>query len=62
MNDEVVFPQKAYRQILTLLDELVADSLYQDSLDKKRDSIKCCGESFMTSKLKLIKETLENED
>ena len=61
MSDEVIFPQKTLHQILTLLDELIADSLHQDSLGRKKDPSKHVGESFMTNKLKLIRETLGNE-
>jgi len=62
MSDEVIFSQKTHRQMLMLLDELVADSLCQDSLDREKDPFKHFGESFMTNKLKLIKKTLENEN
>jgi hypothetical protein len=62
MSDEITLSQKTYHQVLNLLGELVADSLYQDSLDKKKDPLKYSGESFMTNKLKLIKETLKNEN
>jgi len=61
MSDEIILSQKTYSQVLNLLGELVANSLYQDSLDKKKDPLKH-GESFMTNKLKLIRETLKNEN
>lgn len=61
MSDEIILSQKTYSQVLNLLGELVANSLYQDSLDKKKDTLKH-GESFMTNKLKLIRETLKNEN
>ena len=62
MSDEITLSQKTYYQVLNLLGELVADSIYEDSLKKRKDPVKYSGESFMTNKLKLIKDTLKNEN
>jgi len=62
MSDEKTLSQETYRQILNLLGELVANSVYEDDLQRKKNPLKYSGESFMTNKLKLIRETLENEN
>jgi hypothetical protein len=57
-----VLPQATHKQVLTLLDQLIETSIWQDAKLKSKDPIKNPGESFITNKLKLIKETLENEN
>ena len=57
-----VLPQATHKQVLTLLDQLIETSIWQDAKLKSKDPIKNPGESFTTNKLKLIKETLENEN
>jgi len=49
-------------KVLTLLSQLIETSIWQDAKLKSKDPVKNAGESFMTHKLKLIRETLENED
>ena len=57
-----VLPQATHKQVLTLLDQLIETSIWQDAKLKSKDPIKNPGESFVTNKLKLIRETLENEN
>ena len=56
-----VLSQATYQQILTLIDQLIETSIWQDAKLKSKDPVKNAGESFVTNKLKLIRETLENE-
>tara|TARA_R110000824_G_scaffold78944_7_gene198983 strand:- start:558 stop:746 length:189 start_codon:yes stop_codon:yes gene_type:complete len=62
MSENKVITHATYRQILTLLDQLIETSIWQDAKLKSKDPVKNPGESFVTNKLKLIWETLENEN
>ena len=62
MSEDKVITHATYKQILTLLDQLIETSIWQDAKLKSKDPVKNPGESFMTNKLRLIRETLENEN
>ena len=62
MSEDKVITHTTYEQILTLLNQLIETSMWQDAKLKSKDPIKNPGESFITNKLKLIRETLENEN
>tara|TARA_R110002020_G_scaffold191661_2_gene391476 strand:- start:1492 stop:1674 length:183 start_codon:yes stop_codon:yes gene_type:complete len=59
MSEEKTISHTVYQQILTLISQLIETSIWQDAKLKSKDPVKNPGESFMTNKLKLIKETLE---
>ena len=54
--------EDTHKKILTLLNQLIDTSIWQDAKLKSKDPVKNPGESFMTNKLKLIRKTLENEN
>ena len=54
--------EDTHKKILALLDQLIDTSIWQDAKLKSKDPVRNSGESFITNKLKLIRETLENED
>jgi len=62
MSEDKTISQVTYKQILTLLGQLIETSIWQDAKLKSKDPIKNSGESFVTNKLKLIRKTLENEN
>jgi hypothetical protein len=62
MRDDVILTQAVHDQVLTLLDQLIETSIWQDAKLKSKDPVKNPGESFMTNKLKLIRKTLKNEN
>ena len=62
MSEDKVITHATYKQILTLLDQLIETSIWQDAKLKSKDPVKNVGESFITNKLKLIRDTLENEN
>ena len=62
MSEDKIISQTAYHQLLTLLNQLIETSIWQDAKLKSKDPVKNPGESFMTNKLKLIREVLENEN
>ena len=62
MSEDKTIPCSTYAKILTLLNQLIETSIWQDAKLKSKDPIKNSGESFVTNKLKLIRETLENEN
>ena len=62
MSEDKTISQVTYKQILTLLDQLIETSVWQDAKLKSKDPVKYPGESFVTNKLKLIRKTLENEN
>ena len=61
MTDDVILTQAAHDQVLTLIDQLIETSIWQDAKLKSKDPVRNPGESFMTNKLKLIRKTLKNE-
>ena len=61
MSEDKTISQVTYKQILTLLDQLIETSIWQDAKLKSKDPVKNPGESFVTNKLKLIRKTLKNE-
>ena len=61
MTNDVILTQKEHDQITGLLDQLVEISTWQDSEAKAKDPLKNPGESFMTNKLKIVRDTLKNE-
>ena len=62
MSEDKVITHATYKQILTLLHQLIETSIWQDAKLKSKDPVKNPGESFITNKLKLIRDTLENEN
>jgi len=62
MSEDKAITHATYKQILTLLDQLIETSIWQDAKLKSKDPVKNVGESFITNKLKLIRNTLENEN
>jgi hypothetical protein len=62
MSEDKTISQVTYKQILTLLDQLIETSIWQDAKLKSKDPVKNPGESFVTNKLKLIRKTLKNEN
>tara|TARA_Y100000296_G_C4992380_1_gene166068 strand:+ start:301 stop:489 length:189 start_codon:yes stop_codon:yes gene_type:complete len=62
MSEEKTISHVTCGQILTLVNQLIETSIWQDAKLKSKDPVKNPGESFMTNKLKLIRETLENEN
>tara|TARA_B100000287_G_scaffold349800_1_gene338464 strand:- start:883 stop:1071 length:189 start_codon:yes stop_codon:yes gene_type:complete len=62
MTDDVILTQSTHDQLLTLVDQLIETSIWQDAKLKSQDPVKNPGESFMTNKLKLIRKTLKNEN
>ena len=54
--------EDTHKKILTLLNQVIGTSIWQDAKLKSEDPVKNPGESFITNKLKLIRETLENEN
>jgi|TARA_B100000959_G_C14598141_1_gene466942 hypothetical protein len=62
MSEDKTIPHATHKQVLTLLNQLIETSIWQDAKLKSKDPIKNPGESFITNKLKLIRETLENEN
>ena len=62
MSEDKAITHATYKQILTLLHQLIETSIWQDAKLKSKDPIKNPGESFATNKLKLIREVLENEN
>ena len=62
MSDDKAITHATYEQILTLLNQLIETSIWQDAKLKSKDPVKNPGESFITNKLKLIREVFENEN
>ena len=62
MTDDVILTQAVHDQVLTLIDQLIETSIWQDAKLKSKDPVRNPGESFMTNKLKLIRKTLKNEN
>ena len=62
MSEDKIISHATHQQILTLLGQLIETSIWQDAKLKSKDPVKNAGESFITHKLKLIRETLENEN
>jgi hypothetical protein len=62
MSEDKAITHATYEQILTLLNQLIETSIWQDAKLKSEDPVKNPGESFVTNKLKLIRDTLENEN
>lgn len=62
MSEDKIISYTTYTQTLGLLNQLIETSIWQDAKLKSKDPAKNPGESFMTHKLKLIREALENED
>ena len=62
MSEDKIISHATRQQILTLLGQLIETSIWQDAKLKSKDPVKNAGESFITHKLKLVRETLENEN
>ena len=62
MSEDKIISHTTYQQLLTLLNQLIETSIWQDAKLKSQDPVKNPGESFMTNKLQLIREVLENEN
>tara|TARA_R100001129_G_C5219483_1_gene219202 strand:- start:371 stop:559 length:189 start_codon:yes stop_codon:yes gene_type:complete len=61
MTNDVILTQAAHDQLVGLTEQLIEISIWQDAEAKARNPLKNPGESFMTNKLKLIRDTLKNE-
>tara|TARA_R100001163_G_C4959246_1_gene123764 strand:+ start:146 stop:334 length:189 start_codon:yes stop_codon:yes gene_type:complete len=61
MTNDVIITQAAHDQVIQLIEQLIEFSELEDFTNKKEDPTKNTGESFMTSKLKLIRKALLNE-
>ena len=62
MSEDKIISHTTHQQLLTLLDQLIETSIWQDAKLKSKDPVKNPGESFITNKLRLIREVLENEN
>ena len=62
MSEDKIISHATHQQILMLLGQLIETSIWQDAKLKSKDPVKNAGESFITHKLKLIRETFENEN
>tara|TARA_R110002020_G_scaffold125648_7_gene282997 strand:+ start:584 stop:775 length:192 start_codon:yes stop_codon:yes gene_type:complete len=60
MTNDFILTQKTHDQITNLLDQVIEVSIWQDAKLKSKDPIKNPGESFMTNKLKIVRDTLKN--
>ena len=60
MSSEFIITQKTHDQITGLLDQVIEVSIWQDAKLKSKDPLKNPGESFITNKLKVIRDTLKN--
>ena len=60
MTNNFILTQKTHDQITSLLDQVIEVSIWQDAKLKSKDPIKNPGESFMTNKLKIVRDTLKN--
>jgi hypothetical protein len=58
MRDDVILTQAKHDQLISLIDQLVEVSIWQDAQSKSKDPLITPGESFMTHKLKLVRDTL----
>ncbi len=58
MRDNLILTQAKHDQLISLLDQLIEVSIWQDAEAKAKDSVKYQGESFMTHKLKIVREVL----
>jgi|TARA_R100001163_G_C5060398_1_gene197227 hypothetical protein len=61
MSNEFILTQKTHDQITSLLDQVIEVSIWQDAEAKSKDPVKNQGDSFITNKLKIIRETLKND-
>lgn len=61
MSNEFILTQETHDQITALLDQVIEVSIWQDAKAKAEDPVKNQGESFITNKLKLVRDTLKNE-
>jgi len=62
MSEDKIISHATYAQALRLLNQLIETSIWQDAKLKSKDPVKNPGESFMTNKLRLMREVLENEN
>ena len=62
MSSELILTQKTHDQIIGLLDQVIEVSIWQDAEAKAKNPLKNQGDSFVTSKLKIIRDTLKNEN
>tara|TARA_R110002020_G_scaffold19821_5_gene68005 strand:- start:1145 stop:1336 length:192 start_codon:yes stop_codon:yes gene_type:complete len=61
MSNEFILTQEVHDQLTSLLDQVIEVSIWQDAEARSKDPIKNTGESFITNKLKVIRDTLKNE-
>tara|TARA_R100000742_G_C4232502_1_gene53779 strand:- start:531 stop:722 length:192 start_codon:yes stop_codon:yes gene_type:complete len=61
MVNEFILTQKTHDQITSLLDQVIEVSIWQDAEAKSKDPVNNQGDSFITNKLKIIRETLKND-
>ena len=50
MSEDKAIPYTTYEQLLTLLNQVIETSIWQDAKLKSKDPIKNPGESFITNK------------
>ncbi len=60
MTNDVILTQRDHDQVCQLLRQLIDHCRALDHVKRIEDPLKYSGEGFLTNKLKLIKETLEN--
>mgnify|MGYP003140643353 CR=1 FL=1 len=60
MSDDAGLTETTRKQILLLVSQLIEVSIWQDAKIKAKDPLKAQGDSFMTSKLKIVRDALES--
>ena len=58
MSDDVILTHSTHKQVVSLIDQLIEVSIWQDAEAKSKAPVKNQGDSFMTSKLKIVRDTL----
>ena len=61
MSNEFILTQETHDQLTNLLDQVIEVSIWQDAEAKAKDPVKHQGDSFITNKLKIIRDTLKND-
>lgn len=62
MSNEFILTQETHDQITALLDQVIEVSIWQDAEAKAKDPVNNQGDSFITNKLKIIRDTLKNDN
>ena len=58
MSDDVTLTKSTHEQVVSLIDQLIEVSIWQDAEAKSKTPVKNQGDSFMTNKLRLVRDTL----